>query len=201
MFELERTGKTKASRTTIHVHQSPSLKEIVIETNLESVNLFCESMLRYLAITKGNGSGPEVGLEVIYEFWKQKGLETEGFFIEDGSGLSPYNNVSAFHLTKIMQLIAKDQKLYKTFNESLPIAGRSGTLKFMLRGTAAENNLRAKSGGMKRVRSYTGFARMKSGKLVSFSIIANHFSCKSNIMRRKMEKIMVELFLLRKKLK
>ena len=41
---------------------------------------------------------------------------------------------------------------------------------------AAENKLWAKSGGMKRVRSYTGFARSKSGKLLSFSIIANHFS-------------------------
>ncbi len=193
LFELEREGKTKASLTTIHSHHSPSLKEIIIETNLESVNLYCESMLRYLATTKGNGSGPENGLDVIYEFWKEKGLDTRGFFMEDGSGLSPYNNVSAFHLAKIMQLIAKDQKLYKTFNESLPIAGRSGTLKFMLRGTAAENNLRAKSGGMKRVRSYTGFARTKSGNLVSFSIIANHFSCKSNTMRRKMEKIMVEI--------
>jgi serine-type D-Ala-D-Ala carboxypeptidase/endopeptidase (penicillin-binding protein 4) len=192
-FELERLGKTKTTRKTIHSHLSPTLKEIVIETNLESVNLYCESMLRYLSVTKADNRNVESGLKLIYNFWKEKGLDTEGFFMEDGSGLSPFNNVSAFHLAKIMQLIAKDQKFYQSFKESLPIAGLSGTLKYMLRGTAAENNLIAKSGGMKRVRSYTGFARMKSGKLVSFSIIANHFSCKSNIMRRKMEKIMVEL--------
>jgi len=107
--------------------------------------------------------------------------------------LSPYNNVSAFHLAKIMQLIAKDIQLFDAFKESLPVAGRSGTMKYMLKGTAAENKLWAKSGGMKRVRSYTGFARTKSGKLLSFSIIANHFSCSSTDMRKKMEKIMTEL--------
>ncbi len=191
-MELDRNGKVKKPRKTIHSHFSSTLKEIVIETNLESVNLYCESMLRYLATTV-KGNEPEDGLELIYEFWKQKGLDTEGFFMEDGSGLSPYNNVSAFHLAKIMQLIAQDKKLNASFYKSLPIAGQSGTLKYMLRGTAAENNLRAKSGGMKRVRSYTGYARSKSGKLLSFSIIANHFSCTSNEMRQKMEKIMVEL--------
>jgi D-alanyl-D-alanine carboxypeptidase/D-alanyl-D-alanine-endopeptidase (penicillin-binding protein 4) len=66
-------------------------------------------------------------------------------------------------------------------------------MKNMLKGTAAENNLQAKSGGMKRVRSYTGYARSKSGQLLAFSIIANHFTCTGEMMRRKMEKIMVEI--------
>ncbi len=192
-FELEREEKVKIARKTIHTHYSPSLKEIVTETNLESVNLYCESMLRYLATTNGNNTEVEAGLEIIYKFWKEKGLDTEGFFMEDGSGLSPLNNVSAFHLAKILQLITKDKKLINSFYESLPVAGRSGTLENMLRGTIAENNLRAKSGGMNRVRSYTGYARTKSGKLLSFSMIANHFSCESKVMRQKMEKIMVEL--------
>ena len=184
---------SETARKTIHTHHSPTLEKIIVETNMESVNLYCESMLRYLAANDVRGSGPESGLEIIYDFWKQKGLDTEGFFIEDGSGLSPYNNVSAFHLAKIMQLIAKDKQLYKSFSNSLPIAGRSGTMQYMLRGTIAENNIRAKSGGMKRVRSYTGYARTKSGKMLAFSIIANHFSCSSRDMRRKMEKIMLEL--------
>ena len=191
-FQMELEGESSAKRTTFYTHYSPSLKEIVAQTNLESVNLYCESMLRYLGASNKNHS-PEAGLAVIADYWKEKGLDTKGFFMEDGCGLSPYNNVSAFHLAKIMQLIAKDKSLYTSFRESLPAAGRTGTLKFMLKGTAADNNVRAKSGGMKRVRSYTGYARSKSGKLLSFSIIANHFSCSSRDMRRKMEKIMLEL--------
>ena len=191
-FQLEQEDATKTKRKTIHTHYSPSLKEIAIQTNLESVNLYCESMLRYLAVS-AKSSGSENGLEIIKDFWKEKGLDVDGLYLEDGSGLSPYNSVSSFHLAKILQLIAKEKKLFNSFNESLPIAGRSGTLKYMLKGTAAENKIRAKSGGMKRVRSYTGYARAKNGKLLSFSIIANHFSCSSRDMRRKIEKIMLEL--------
>lgn len=192
-MELEHEGIGSVDRKTIFEHFSPSLKDIVVETNLESVNLYCESMMRYLAAKNGydNNGKPEV--EVILDFWQKKGLETEGFFMEDGSGLSPYNNVSAFHLAKAMQLIGKDKKLFETIKQSLPVAGRTGTLKYMLKGTPAENNLMAKSGGMKRVRSYTGYARNRSGQLLSFSIIANHFICSGDVMRRKMEKVMAAI--------
>jgi len=44
---------------------------------------------------------------------------------------------------------------------------------------------------MDRVRSYAGYVKNKSGKWLSFSIIANNFSGKSATMRKEMEKLML----------
>jgi len=109
-FELDRLGEKKLQRSTLHTIQSPTLKEIVRETNLKSVNLYCEAMLKWIGEkTKGERS-TVAGLEGIKMFWMDRGVNMDGFFMEDGSGLSPRNGVSAFHLASIMRKIRKDKK-------------------------------------------------------------------------------------------
>jgi len=120
-------------------------------------------------------------------------VETDGFFMEDGSGLSVRNAISSYHLASIMQMIAKDKTIFQTFISSLPLAGRTGSLKYMFKGSKAENRLLAKSGGMNRVRSYTGFVPKKSGGWMAFSVIVNEFSGRSGVMRDKMERLMIAL--------
>lgn len=188
--ELELEGVSKSKRTTFYTHQSPSLKTIVERTNMKSVNLYCEAMLRVLGKEKKGKGTPEAGLEVVNDFWKKKGLQLDGFYIEDGSGLSPYNAVSAFHLATVMRLIKKDNALFNSFYDSLPIAGKSGSLRNRLKGTVAQGNLRAKSGGLNRVRSYTGLAKNKKGKWVSFCMIVNNYSGSSGPVLKRMEKVM-----------
>ena len=191
--QLSLDGFLTKDRSTILTLSSPKLSKIVSITNLKSINLYCESLLRMLGQKeKGEGSA-EAGLEVIYEYLKNKGINTDGLFLEDGSGLSPRNAVSAKHLATIMQHFAKEARVFDPLYESLSVGGRSGAVKYMFRGTSAENNLSAKSGGMNRVRSYTGYVRNGKGKLNAFSIIANDFTCKSSVMRNKMEKVMLAM--------
>jgi len=192
-LQLDLEQEQKAKRTTIHTHKSPTLKSIVKETNLKSVNLFCEAMLRILGKKKKGKGTPEAGIEVLLEFWKKKGLKTEGFFIEDGSGLSPYNAVSTQHLATVMRLIYKDEFLREAFYDSLPIAGKSGALRYRLKGTKAQHNLRAKSGGLKRVRSFTGLVKSASGKQLAFSVIVNNYKGGSGKVLKRMETFMASL--------
>lgn len=192
-LELEREGYAEKKRTTIKTINSLPLKTIVKETNLKSVNLYCESMLRAIGQKVAGIGSSEEGLKAIYDFWSKKGLKTAGFFMEDGSGLSIRNSVASFHLASIMRLVAKDKTLYDSFYTSLPDAGKTGSLKYMFKGTAAIGKLKAKSGGMSRVRSYTGYARSKSGTLLAFSIIANNFEGSSSTVRKKMEKVMLSM--------
>lgn len=192
-LKTEQQIKTKSKRITIYTHKSPTLKNIVKETNLKSVNLFCEAMLRTLG-KKNNGEGTaEAGMEVLLGFWKKKGLKTDGFFMEDGSGLSPYNAVSTQHLATVMRLIYRDEFLREAFYDSLPIAGKSGALRYRLKGTKAQNNLRAKSGGLKRVRSFTGLVKSASGKQLAFSVIVNNYSGGSGKVLKRMETFMASL--------
>ncbi len=193
-FELDRNKQSVAEkRASFYTHNSPDLTAIVKETNHKSINLYCESMLKTIGLERKGEGSTVAGMEVLTDFWSAKGLDTEGFFMEDGSGLSPRNGVSSYQLAKIMQLIAKDKALYASFEKSLPLAGRTGSMKWLLKGTVAEGVLRAKSGGMQRVRSYTGYARSKSGRLLAFSMIANNFTGESGGVRKKMERLMLAI--------
>ena len=61
------------------------------------------------------------------------------------------------------------------FKATLPIAGREGTLANRMQGTAAEGNVRAKTGSIANVRALSGYAHTRDDELFAFSIIANNF--------------------------
>jgi len=88
--------------------------------------------------------------------------------------------------------------MYKSKNKqlfinSLPVAGKSGTLINVGKGSAAAGKIHAKSGYMTRVRSYAGYVTTKNKKNVAFALIVNNFNCTPSQMKTKMEKIMIKL--------
>ena len=194
-FDLERENQiTDAKRNVFYTYQSPTLRDIVEKTNMKSVNLYCEAMLRMIG-KEVNGKGtPEAGLEAVYDFLKNKKMNTKGFFLLDGSGLSPMNSATTFQMASAIRIFLNDDKISDSFKNSMPVSAKSGSMRYMLKGTSAAGNVFAKSGGMERVRSYTGFVKTKKGKVVSFSMIANNFTCKSSQVRKKMEKVMLAIY-------
>lgn len=142
---------------------------------------------------KGIGT-TEKGVEAVLEFWEARGLDTETFFMEDGSGLSARNAVSAFAMSSLMNKVARDENLFPPFYNSLAIGGQTGTVHYLFKNDkAVGSRIRVKSGSIRRVRAYCGYAKTKSGKIVSFSIMANNFSDKSSIIRTRMETIMLAI--------
>ena len=170
-------------RKTLSIHRSPALNRIVNRANQKSINLYCEAMLKEIGMKKEEKGTTQAGLEAIRAYWESKGMDFAGAFLEDGSGLSPRNNVSSYFLASMMLGITKDADLYQAFEPSLPIAGVSGTLKTFLRGTAAQGKIKAKSGSMARVRSYTGYAMDKKGNQITFAIIVNNYTGNSRQIR------------------
>jgi D-alanyl-D-alanine carboxypeptidase/D-alanyl-D-alanine-endopeptidase (penicillin-binding protein 4) len=194
-FDLKRGNQTLDSkRNVFYTYQSPSLRDIVEKANMKSVNLYCEAMVRMIG-KKVNGEGtPGAGLEAVYDFLEKKGMNTEGFFLLDGSGLSPMNSATTFQLASAIRIFINDENISDSFKHSMPVSAKSGSMKYMLKGTAAAGKVFAKSGGMERVRSYTGFIKTQKGKVLSFSMIANNFTCKSSQVRKKMEKLMLAIY-------
>ncbi len=190
-YQLEQEGFPVGNVTVFDTYYSPTLREIVKETNLKSVNLYCEALLRLLGKIEKGDAQPALGLEVILEYLDNNGLPSAGLFLEDASGLSPRNAVSARHLTAYLAHLKKQDVVFSDFKASLPMGGKSGALKYLFRGTIAANKVFAKSGGMNRVRSYSGYVQNKAGKWMAFSVIANNFTGKSATMRKEMEKLML----------
>jgi serine-type D-Ala-D-Ala carboxypeptidase/endopeptidase (penicillin-binding protein 4) len=180
-------------RKTIYTHYSPKLSAIAARTNLESVNIYAEALVRAVGQVSSNKGIPSAGIDAIENYWKNKGVDLNGFFMEDGSGLSPKNAVTARQLANILRVAAADNAIFPSLYESLPKAGETGTLKNMFKGTKAIGRLRAKSGSMTRVRSYSGYVTRANGKMWSFSVIVNNYNCSGSEMRAKLQELMVAM--------
>ncbi|MEL6672563.1 MAG: D-alanyl-D-alanine carboxypeptidase/D-alanyl-D-alanine-endopeptidase [Bacteroidota bacterium] len=171
----------------VHRHFSPTLADIVIPTNMKSINLYAEALANQVAQAR-EGDNREVG-EAMKKYWQSQGVNTRGMYLRDGSGLSPNNQLSTGQLSAILCKVYQSG-YYQSFNQSLPVAGKSGSLSRMMRGTKAANNLRAKSGYISGVRSYTGYVEDGQGRTLAFTFIVNYFSGSSGQMRNKMANIM-----------
>ncbi|NTW32327.1 MAG: D-alanyl-D-alanine carboxypeptidase/D-alanyl-D-alanine-endopeptidase [Bacteroidetes bacterium] len=176
--------------TTFYTQLSPPLDTIMYYTNQKSINTYAEAILRILAFEKTGIGSTFNGTQIVTQLWKSKGVDLTGFIMKDGSGLSPANRVSPRQLAEITRCYLSDT-LFPVFYNTLPIAGVSGTISSIFKGTYAENNLRAKSGYMAGLRAYTGYVYNKKNKLLTFGIIVNNHSTTPDKMKSMLEKIMV----------
>lgn len=192
------TGITKfekfrsESAIQISVIQSPPLKDIIKVTNHESVNLFAEHLLKHLAFQKSGLGTTKNGCKFIKEFWQEKGLDMTGFYMNDGSGLSRFNSFTPQLVVNILNFMKTKSAHFATFYHSLPSPG-NGTLTVFNKENFPDENLRAKSGSMTRVRCYAGYLTTISGRQLSFAIMLNNFSGTQSETGRKIEELLVQL--------
>ncbi|TVR41756.1 MAG: D-alanyl-D-alanine carboxypeptidase/D-alanyl-D-alanine-endopeptidase [Cryomorphaceae bacterium] len=171
-------------------HTSPTLAEIVEEVNFHSINLYAEAL--GVALSEKFSDVPRT--EVLKNFWSEKaGIDTRGFRPEDASGLSHYTTITAKQLTDMLHWVYHSDN-GKGWMLSLPQAGLNGTLRSFGKGTPLEGNLRAKSGYMTSNRGYAGVLNARSGKMVAFAVMVNHFEASPATIKSELEKLIVALY-------
>ena len=187
---LKETNKyVSTDKYLLYTNYSPTLGEIVYWTNFKSINLFAEHLLKYLAYTKSGTGTEDAGTELVINFWKNKGIDVSGWFMNDGCGLSRSNAITTKIETEVLRLMTQDKNFQK-FYDSFPVAGEKGSLENMCEHGPAKNNLCAKSGYITRARGYAGYVKNKKGKMLCFSILANNYDCTPTEMKNKLEKVM-----------
>ncbi len=174
---------------------SPPLSEIIDVLNHESVNLYAEHLVKELGKKYSGKGSTEAGVKILKEFLKNSGIGTEGMFIEDGSGLSPVNSINAKGLAEVLYYMKKNGRYFPEYYNSLPDAGKNGTLKNYFRDPVFDSRLKAKSGSMTRVRSYAGYFTTISGKQMIFSILINNYTGTSRHIITGIEEIIKETIL------
>jgi len=172
---------------------SPPLSEIIEQLNMKSINLFAETMLLHLAKTFKKECSVEAGCESLQTFWEDAGMDISGLYLEDGSGLSRANAITAEQLVFVLQHMHRN-KNRESFIRSLPVAGKSGTLKSFGKNTVLKDNLVAKSGYMSRVLNYTGYLSTNTGKDLAFALMVNNYNCTNSEMRKLMEELLISIF-------
>lgn len=91
---------------------------------------------------------------------------------DDGSGLSRGNARSAREWRTLLQA-ARHQPWWGELVDDLPLAGRTGTLAGRFRGTAAEANVRAKTGTIIGGAALSGVGTTAGGRPFVFSVVVN----------------------------
>ena len=181
----------------VAMHRSPSLKDIITETNRKSINLYAEALLKTIAVEEnGKPGSTKNGINTIYNHLQSKGISTDGLYMVDGSGMSPRNGISSSQFTAFLSSMYSQTSLYPVYKNSLAIIGRQGTLQYMMKNSPIAGHLYGKSGSMERVRSYTGYIETQSGRTIAFSVIINNYAGKSRPVVREIEKIFSSIYAL-----
>jgi D-alanyl-D-alanine carboxypeptidase/D-alanyl-D-alanine-endopeptidase (penicillin-binding protein 4) len=180
---------------TIDEIVSPPLKEIITVLNHESVNMYAEHLLKELGKIFMDTGSTDAGLKVLTEFLRNAGIDRSGMFISDGSGLSPVNAINARGLADLLLYMKRSGRYFDDFLNSIPYAGKEGTLKNYFSDQVFDSRLKAKSGSMTRVRSFAGYLKTASGKDLIFSIIVNNFTGPQKDIVSHIEEILKETIL------
>lgn len=168
-------GASLPARKVIHREESSTLGSITNTTNMKSNNLMADCIFRTIGVEESGKGTAKDSAAAVAAFWREKGVDLTGFQMEDGCGLSRANTVSARQMALILYHAAKGEH-FDSFYGSLPVAGRSGTLRSIGGGTSAEGRIVAKSGTIDRVRNYSGYANTRSGKRYAFAVFFNNYS-------------------------
>ena len=173
--------------------RSVKVADIITQTNTHSINLFAEHCLIQSGIKLGASPETDSSVDSLMSFWANKGMDTHGMNMFDGSGLSHYNTISPHQMVYLLNYMKDESNYFDVFYNSMAIAGETGTLKNMFKGSVAEGKLRAKSGTVNRAKAYAGYVTSKSGREIAFSMVVNNFSCSSSEARAKLEQLMIAL--------
>jgi D-alanyl-D-alanine carboxypeptidase/D-alanyl-D-alanine-endopeptidase (penicillin-binding protein 4) len=158
---------------TLYTHESPALMEIARPLLKDSINLYGEAVLRLNAARDGFATN-DAALAGLRDRLASWGVPSDAWQIVDGSGLSRRNSVAPEVLVAVLRRMYDPSKTAHWMT-SLPIAGVDGTLANRMKGTPAENNVRAKTGTMSNIRTLAGYVQTRDGEALAFAILANGF--------------------------
>jgi serine-type D-Ala-D-Ala carboxypeptidase/endopeptidase (penicillin-binding protein 4) len=158
--------------------------DIIENLNKTSDNLSAEMTLYALANKySGKPATADSGIQFINMMIDSLGMDHNEYRIVDGSGVSHYNVISTELIVNLLKYFYKERpELYEILYNSFPIAGIDGTLELRMRGTAAQDNVHAKTGTLTGVSSLSGYLTTKKKHLIAFSIfMQNYVDASANV--------------------
>ena len=162
-------------RNLILSYDSPTISTLAQHCNFQSINLYADAFLKTVGHTLSKDASFEGGVKSVKRLWADKGVDTQGLMIRDGSGLSPSGVLTANNLADILFTMRNDSA-FSDFYASIPVVGITGTVQNLAKGSKAVGNVRAKSGSIANTRAFSGYYTSANGELMSFAFIINRYA-------------------------
>ncbi|WP_342472667.1 D-alanyl-D-alanine carboxypeptidase/D-alanyl-D-alanine-endopeptidase [Metasolibacillus sp. FSL H7-0170] len=142
-----------------------------------SNNSIADILVKTLGLEMYGEGNTENGVAALRDYAYSLGLNTKQWRLEDGSGMSHANRVSANELTALLAKI-QQQSIYTNFYQGLPIGGQEerfvgGTLRKRFDTNALRGRVVAKTGSITNVYTLSGYVTAKSGRQYAFAIMTD----------------------------
>ncbi|RLS93500.1 MAG: D-alanyl-D-alanine carboxypeptidase/D-alanyl-D-alanine-endopeptidase [Planctomycetota bacterium] len=182
-------GEPAAAGTQVGpVIQTP-IATVLKRANTESSNLYAESLCKRAgaARTKTPGSWSNGTATIAEAIQLRLGPSAlSGFVVDDGSGLSAANRVTARVLCDWIVSFANDPKLAQPFIESMAEAGESGTVQKRFKDLAGSAvTVHCKTGYIRGTSCLSGIAIAPNGTRIAFSVLGNSLEQADRVDRAK----------------
>jgi serine-type D-Ala-D-Ala carboxypeptidase/endopeptidase (penicillin-binding protein 4) len=169
---LSTVSATVEGQRVLAAHISVPVAQDIKVTNKTSQNLHAELLLRLLGEIYGTDGSFEQGTRVVRQFLVNAGIDDSDFFLYDGSGMSPRDEITPRALTQLLAYASK-QFWGVGWRETLPVAGVDGTLDHRFQDSPLKGKMWAKTGTLNEVNALSGYLTAASGRTLAFSILVN----------------------------
>jgi D-alanyl-D-alanine carboxypeptidase/D-alanyl-D-alanine-endopeptidase (penicillin-binding protein 4) len=158
----------------LYSYESLTLAEIIRLVNKHSSNVMARTLLLTIAAEKsGRPATPYGGQVAVLDWLATKGISMPGLVLDNGSGLSRNERISAAGLAEVL-LAAHQSQYMPEFAASLPLSATDGTLKRRFRSPQLQGRLRMKTGNLDDVSALAGYVNAASGRTYIAVILLNH---------------------------
>ncbi|MBF4992153.1 D-alanyl-D-alanine carboxypeptidase/D-alanyl-D-alanine-endopeptidase [Methylophilus sp. QUAN] len=162
------------ANTLVTTWLSPPLDSVVRDINKWSNNVMARQLLLTIALEAGFSPADEAGAVLaLKQVLRQRGLQFPELVLENGSGLSRIERVSAEHLAQLL-VTAYQRPVMPVLMASMPILGLDGTTKKRLAEGSSKGMAYLKTGSLEGVSSIAGYVQDMAGKRYVLVVIANH---------------------------
>ena len=145
---------------------SPDLVEVIRDINKYSNNTMAQQLFLSLGQNfrdRADTDDARAAQRVIRSWLARKGITAPHLVIENGSGLSRDERVSAREMAGMLQA-AWHSPYAAEFIASMPLVGMDGTMRKRLRRTGMEGQAHIKTGTLNNVRAIAGYTRTAKGQ-------------------------------------
>jgi D-alanyl-D-alanine carboxypeptidase/D-alanyl-D-alanine-endopeptidase (penicillin-binding protein 4) len=166
-----RDGRIDASARWLFDWLSPPLAEVIRDINKYSNNVMARQLFLTLALEATQQPATAAAAEKTIRDWAAaRGLAMPELVMENGSGLSRIERISAASLARLLQA-AYASAVMPELMSSMPLAGQDGTMK---KRKAAVGSAHIKTGSLRDVRSMAGYVLAADGRRYVVVAIVNH---------------------------
>lgn len=164
------------SQKVVAVVRTP-LSVALERCNVDSENLYAESFCKLIGhkVTGQPGTWGSGTAVVRMQVKDRVGANAAASLVlSDGSGLSRNNRITPDVMTSWLKSLSDDPN-GQVFIQSLAVAGEEGTLRKRFKGSKLHNEVRAKSGYIREVRTLSGYVtNPATGKRAAFSVLCDN---------------------------